>query len=774
MKRQPSPPCDSRIINIMCRWFFGMVLIIWASCANAGGLSISSQAQWPLAVPGNQVLVFEDPTGQMSPQSVAALPVGAGGFEPQVHAGTQPALSHSAWWARMDLASADPAPLPLRLVLGPNHFDQLDFYVETNGQWRHYAAGIARPLSAHTQASRLPVLALTLPPRENARILVRIQSTQAMLLHPRIYSESAFETSQQRNLLWDGLLFGGLLALGWSALTVALLARNATFTLLGAVSLVTTLYEASTRGYAKFHLWPESVEWSVRANSTLAYACLALFVLFLLNLSRDAGIRLPGRRFFIALGSLQAGLAAVAALGSPQAAQQISVYSTPIFGASVLVAAVVLFKRHAPTRGLMLVIAAFALIQYTLRAVEKLGLMPDFVYEAGTYSALNNPVLALLALYFNLTIIAVWIYQVGKQRNAARDMLTVWQERQQRHLKDEVDRQTMALNQALKYADEKNRQKTEILSYVGHDLRAPLATIVGYAQLLNESATPAQASHLRAIERSADYQLTLIDELLSYTSTELKPLALSPAPTRTTDLIDDIAQYAIALCRSQDNRFLCNALSPLPATVLLDSKRVRQVLLNLLSNAAKFTHNGTIRLNIDAQRSGDNWSLRFAVTDSGAGISAADRTSLFKAFEHAQPSQGSGTGLGLFIAQSLVRGMGGELHLDSEPGMGSRFHFGIEVASVGVDTVTWTAPAGETPHAATADEDQCLDIPTPPAHARMELAVMARDGLLTDIENWLTRAAAVYPDCLFFFGEIKKALQILDFEKIENLALSGG
>src|SRR5690606_19378311 len=136
----------------------------------------------------------------------------------------------------------------------------------------------------------------------------------------------------------------------------------------------------------------------------------------------------------------------------------------------------------------------------------------------------------------------------------------------------------------------------------------------------------------------------------------------------------------------QGNRFVLEARTELPVQVRLDTRRLQQVLLNLLSNAAKFTRGGRISLVAEARQADQDWLLRFAVTDTGLGISLPQQTTVFEAFRQIQSAYG-GVGLGLFIAQRIIEGMGGTLHVQSEPGQGSTFSFEIPAALVGMRMV---------------------------------------------------------------------------------------
>jgi len=736
----------------------------------ADALDIGGLGDRPVDL-ADSVSILEDPSASLSPGNVAARAgTQKGGFMPATPERLHPGVSSSAWWLRLRLSNNGTKVKPSQLVLSLYGIDELDFYVYQDGRWRHALAGQTRPQSQHTHPSRLPGLPLTLSPGEQITVLVRARHGLPLQLRPYIYSHSAYQASESRAAGWDSLLFGGLLALGWASLVIVVLARSATFLALSLLTWDICLLEAARRGYGKLYLWPEAVEWSHRCLPALQHAAGLLFALFVLAVARRENMRLPGRRMLQGVVLLELAMIVFDLVGDPRIAAEISTYSAPIYGLVVLAVAVMLYRSHAPTRRLMLLVAVTSLAQMSLKILEKLGMLPEFFYDLGPYAVGTHPLISLLIFYINLTALSAWIHHVGWQRNQATRALAQWQQQENQRLEDEVARQTQALNQALQYADEKNRQKTEILGYIGHDLRTPLATIVGYARLLAQAPPDRQAAHVDAIVRSANYQMTLIDELLNYARNELKPLELVDAPADTAELLDDVVRHAALLSAQHGNRFQCEASGPLPETLLLDGRRMRQALLNLLSNAAKFTHDGLVSLRIAARPAQGAWLLDFTVSDSGEGIDASKQSVIFDAFEQARPHSG-GVGLGLFIAQSILRGMGSELRLHSRPGEGSVFSFQISVSAVGEGLIHWQAPQASPPELPAAPPAIAPHADLP-AHERMELAVMARDGRLTDIEGWLARVAPQHAADDDYFREIQKALQILDLERIESLALA--
>lgn len=750
----------------------GIFVFIWALSANASTVHLDQKTNWPLKL-GSHALVFEDPSGELDLKQILALPASVSrSFVSATQHNLQSGYSRSAWWLEFKIRNDGAVPLSQRLVLGSNKIRRIDFYLEQNGIWTHSLVGDGIPLDAQARASRLPSLAFTLQAGEQVRILARSQSNKSFRLHPELYSASSYIEATQRNVLWDHLYFGAMIALSWCILAIALFARKLSLAIMGLLCANMLMYEFINRGYAKLYLWPEAGEWAYRSANVFGHAGIALYILTFYFLSRQEKIILPAPRYLLGIAALQGATALASAVGDHYIVNQAGVCINLLSGISLLALSIVMKKRAVPTGGLMLLTNTFVMIRLGMLAADRFGWLTHDASGPGIDDMARSPAMTLVGLTINLTLIAAWISHVGKQRQTARKALTSWQEQEQHRLETEVGRQTHALNQALQYANENNRKKTETLGYVSHDLRAPLVTIIGYAQLLSNTQTSAQKPHIQAIERSANYQLTLIDDLLEYTKQELQPLKVSPEPIAMADLMEDITQFALALSAQQDNRFQYDVRTPLPAMVVLDGRRLRQVLLNLLANAAKFTRHGTISLVVEAAPQADRWSLRFTVSDTGIGMHAEAQSRVFNAFTQLQPQQ-AGVGLGLFIAQQIVDAMGGKLLVESSPGMGSQFSFEISVACG--DNMQRRLPAKSpiiTPEQPLANPAQFATYPIPPAHIRVELAIHARDGQLTDIENWLHRMSKAYPAYPIFFSELQAALHTLDFEYIEALALS--
>ena len=229
------------------------------------------------------------------------------------------------------------------------------------------------------------------------------------------------------------------------------------------------------------------------------------------------------------------------------------------------------------------------------------------------------------------------------------------------------------LREAVLRANAADRAKTDFLARASHDLRAPLTSIIGYAQLLQGSGGTV-AQHAQTIRHSADHMLTLINDLVEYAGGSLRD-ELDARPTRLSSLIDGLAREAEMLARSRHNRFVLRTAADLPGVLWMDARRLRQIVGNLIENATKFTHQGSIELSVGHTTEGAPAAcvmLQIEVRDTGCGIAADDLPRVFEPFFRCGDSRRiEGTGLGLPIVDLWTHRMGGSLQLDSTPGVGT-------------------------------------------------------------------------------------------------------
>lgn len=747
---------------------------MWLLPAQAATLRLTDAPAFPLML-DSRVDWLKDPTTQLTLAAADALPSGPGGFQPGTPERMRPGLSDAAYWLRFTLVNDSATVRPMRLILDATWLQYVDFHVLRQGPqgapaaaWSHEAAGVSAPPRPWAVRDRVPTLALDLLPGERARVLVRVQSQNNVKLSPWLHTADSWRSTDSRYGLFNGLVIGGLLVLAAYSFALWFPSRRPAMLVQGLVLALFALYAAAYHGQAYLALWPDSTEWSYRAAGVLGNGCALAVVAYLYTLTLRSPVRPPGLPLLGALTVVQALVCLGMLTGPYRPFATISILNTVLLLLSLSISSFFYMRRAGPGGRVAFPVMLVVTLGACLRLAE-LTATTRLMRSADTY------VLAFPSLLVGLVALASWAHHLARQRHKAQHMLVQWQAQEQQRLSDEVARKTRALNAALAQAEHHAQEQARLMAYIGHDLRAPLATIVGQVQMLR-SDLGSKPEQLQAIERNAGYQLALVDDLLEYARGELLPFALELQPVRLPALIDDIAQYGATLAQRQNNRFVLEPPAGLPPAVLIDSKRFQQLLLNLLSNAAKFTRDGQIGLHVEAQAaSASQWRLSLEVRDTGIGIDPAHQQRMFQAFEQADPSA-DGHGLGLAIARRIATQMGGELQLDSQLGLGTRIRFAVVVdvapesaAPVIAPPVPTPLPAQPAPQRRRRRTRPVAAMAPLPEAVRAELETLAREGRWSDLHEWADRLAHSTRHKALVRA-VRQALEALDFEHIRHLA----
>ncbi|MEO8297258.1 MAG: ATP-binding protein [Burkholderiales bacterium] len=321
---------------------------------------------------------------------------------------------------------------------------------------------------------------------------------------------------------------------------------------------------------------------------------------------------------------------------------------------------------------LVVMVAMCALIAFILGVV--------FVQESAGApgGALQLPfikVFALMALV--AAVCAWWVVLASESRRMAHDDSS----RQTELLQREIDahrRTDVALQGAKELAEAASQAKTRYVAGMTHELRTPLNSILGYAQILLRDARLTQPSHawlrdaIGTMQHSGQHMHALIDGLLDLARIEAGRVRLDVAPLPLPEFLDDVLRMVRPEAEAKGLALLLEHSGRLPAWVRADAKRLRQILINLLSNSVRFTERGQVLLRIDCRHD----VLRFEIIDTGIGIAPQDQERIFLPFERGSAGRRMaepGTGLGLTITHLLTELMGGELSVQSTPGQGSTF-----------------------------------------------------------------------------------------------------
>jgi signal transduction histidine kinase/CheY-like chemotaxis protein/purine-cytosine permease-like protein len=332
----------------------------------------------------------------------------------------------------------------------------------------------------------------------------------------------------------------------------------------------------------------------------------------------------------------------------------------------------------------------FRVAHYLLVAASLIALLATVVgvvYAQEALAGTSDAVMAtaflkVFALLSVVAAVAAWWVVLGSE---SRQMA---QEESNRHnnllaLEIEAHRRTdAALQTAKEAAEAANQAKTRYVAGMTHELRTPLNSILGYSQILlkGDAAAPPREA-VQTIHRSGEHMLGLIDGLLDLARIEAGRLQLEPAPLALPAFLDQLVHMVRPQAENKGLAFVYTHAGRLPPWVHADAKWLRQVLINLLTNAVRFTDSGTVTLHVDARRE----VLRFDVVDTGIGVAPQDHQRIFLPFERGAAGRRRGepgTGLGLTITGLLTSLMGGELKLAATSSQGSTFSVRVYLREV--------------------------------------------------------------------------------------------
>ncbi|WP_188149939.1 hybrid sensor histidine kinase/response regulator [Teredinibacter waterburyi] len=302
----------------------------------------------------------------------------------------------------------------------------------------------------------------------------------------------------------------------------------------------------------------------------------------------------------------------------------------------------------------------------------------------------------LWKVFFILTIVAgviCWLFVLAHQSQIVAQEESQTQTRKLVQEIEAHEKTDLKLQMAKEQAEAANNAKSRYLTGISHELRSPLNTVLGYAQLMEMDQSIAESARdkISVIKRSGEHLADLIEGLLDISKIEAGRLEIQRNPIRFKSLLDQLELMFRIQAEDKDLDFVFERLSPIPAAVMGDEKRVRQILINLLSNAVKFTEHGQVKFSISYR----NQVAEFKITDTGVGIHEDEFERIFKPFERVRrPGNPAvpGTGLGLTITRLLTDIMGGDISVEPNPEGGCIFTVWLMLSRVDIPRSEYVKP----------------------------------------------------------------------------------
>ncbi len=641
----------------MCRrWSWAVLCLLclaWVAPARAAEAAL----RWS---------VWEDRSGNLTLADVQAHDAEFRAATPRL---LNPGYSTSAWWLRLDVDVPAGDPWVRWVVLESARLPEVRLWTRTVQGWQSQDAGTTVPHARWPLDTPTASFAVELPAGRPGAVYLRMAGPTALVLEASVCEPRDCQRAQVGRLALGSAIttFLGVVALG--CLALALMLRQPAALTVAGFSLVYGLYELTEQGLAFQYLWPESPAWATRALLPLIALTHMMRALVLYALVAGDLRQRWLRRMFPALVALYPPIIAMACLYEPR---DVGPVVLPVMVVGVLLGPVLAWMawwrgaRHGLPVALLLTLTLLASLTRFAEATE---LLPSSLFTLYLVPAVS--------VFSGLAMLAILLSHMRK-----------------------LDREGAATLVMLEETRKNQAQRARLLAYIGHDLRAPLVTTLTHLRELEPARDTPQRAARSSIERSVAHQLELIDELVAHARGETDQLDLVPAACFLHGLLQEVAEQGRGLAGLRGNRFETRIAAELPDVVAVDAKRLRQLLLNLLSNAAKYTDGGHICLSaaLERGRPGASDWLCCEVVDDGPGIAAADLPRIFEPFWRAPDQAGKpGTGLGLAIARQLAQALGGTLEVSSQPGKGSRFQLTLPLSPASASEVAWPSLAAEAP-----------------------------------------------------------------------------
>lgn len=710
-------------------------------------LELSERVEW-----------LQDQSASLDPLQAMAAPDWRAATRDDLNLG----VSESAVWLRLRVENRSLHERTRWFALGSPRLEWVDFYRFAPGApaWHETAVGgLGRALERRPMSGLVSIFPVTLAAGESATLLLRVAGRTRLLMKPELWEPMSYRSRESDLIVRQLAPISAVLGVVLYMLVHGLARRSRDMLLLAGWLCLMALYELSFDGYLYRFFFSSGGELAVRATLVLSNLCVilcAVFTLSFLRLYQQRGWRLA---YLLYIAANLVNLMRTA-FGDLFAANLVTVPLLLLFFLVWLISILAAWRHRVANAGLYFVATLSLWAAIILRLLEQEGwLSSDFILS-DTLTLSPSLGLALVMVFGLLRR----DYGEQKAYRAAQAALLKSRQDEQQRLEVLVRERTQSLQDATIAAEEAHHARGELLARVNHDLLRPVSEIVELAAPL-EQAGGQPAEYGAVIHRSATHLLGLIDDLIVEASQDGSVAEIRSQPVETQSLLAGLAFEAEGLVLAGGNEFVFHPAPDLPPRIGVDSRRLRQVLINLLDNAAKFTRAGRVEFRVDADSMSSTPRLIFTVRDSGPGMSASQLAVVFEPYRRAAETAGfPGLGLGLAIARHWTERMGGEIIANSAPGQGTTMRVLLPVELPEPCPVPPSAaPQGV---AVPSREDE---LAVPAAELLAEASALLRLGAVSDLEDWAADLLTRQPQHAAFARRVAELAGHADLRALARL-----
>ncbi|MRW89678.1 response regulator [Duganella sp. FT80W] len=552
-------------------------------------------------------------------------------------------------WLRIPIVSQASGDAEWILNIDYAVLNRVDVYVADGGRMvDHQVIGNLQIPPDGEPRPRTPAALLHLPSGGERVLLLRVQNVGSLILPISLSRPATFHGAALDEQMLQGVLTGLSLCLLLYSLAQWVTLREPLYGKFALLVAGTTLFSLEFFGLGNQYLWKHNEWMSIHAGGLFALTASCGAYLFV-----EQALARPGKdRIFSRLMKGGAALCVISALA----------YISDIMSVETLVIIV-------STLGVMPMLLGLPGAYFRARRGDAVGIY--FLIGWGVSFASSAMLSQVIAGQVDANFWSMHALQFGN----IFDMLVFTRI---------LGLRTKAMQSAMLRAEEATRTKSEFLAHMSHEIRTPMNAIIGMSRLaLMTEPSPKLQNYLGKILGAGEHLLAVINDILDFSKIEAGKLGLESTSFELQEMLDHLASLTIIKSDSARVEFKMRVDGSVPPRLIGDPLRLSQVLLNLTSNAVKFTERGEIVVTVELMdKTAETVALRFAVNDTGIGMRPAQVAGLFQSFNQAGATitrKYGGTGLGLSISRQLVELMGGDIQVTSTQGIGSRFSFIIRL-----------------------------------------------------------------------------------------------